>query len=222
MAEINVTDLTTGTVDGTGIFDALMQVTKAHIQEEYDKNRIKGPEYATVYLGAMQAVMDRALQFLLQQQRVDLEAQLLAEQIETEGLQQLKLIQETTNLATENTVLVAQECKLRAEYDLIMEQKLKTTQETALLAQKKVTEQAQTNGSGVDADSVIGKQKLLYAAQTAGYQRNAEQKAADLLISAWNVRRTTDTNNTAANTTNQLDDGSIGQVIGALKAGVGV
>lgn len=205
MAAINVTDLTTGTVEGTGVFDELMKITKAHIHEEYNKNRIKGSEYSTVYLGAVQAVMDRSLQFLLQQQKTDLEAQLLEQQV--------------ANAVTENQVMQKQICKLDAEFDVLVEQKLKTIQETALLSQKKTTEQAQTNGVGVDADSVIGKQKLLYAEQTEGYKRNAEQKAAKLLIDTWNVRRTTD-GATQANIENQLTDVDVGNVVAKLKAGV--
>jgi len=42
MTAITVTDLTTGVVDGTGVFDGLMKATNAHIQVEYQKNRIKG------------------------------------------------------------------------------------------------------------------------------------------------------------------------------------
>ncbi len=184
MAAIILADLTTGNVDGTGVFDKLMAATEAHLEREYSKSRIKGGEYATVYLGAMQSVMTQSLQFLLQEQKTDLEAQLLQEQLVSENLRQ-------TNLQTENTVLLAQECKLRAEYDLIMEQKLKTISETALLNQKKVTEQAQVSGVGVDADSVIGKQKVLYTNQANGFKRDAEQKAAKLFADTWNVAQTT-------------------------------
>lgn len=226
MAAITVTDLTSGTVDGTGIFDELMNVTQAHIQEEYAKNRIKGSEYANVYLGALQAVMDRSLQFLLQQQRTDLEAQLMAEQIESEKLNQDLVKQQTLNAVTENDVMLKQICKLEAEFDLLMEQKLKTVSETALLNQKKVTEQAQTSGTGVDADSVIGKQKTLYKNQADGFKRDAEQKAAKLMVDTWNVRRTTDEGTIAGQSAdgsgvdNRLGDADIARVIDKLLGGV--
>jgi len=277
MAVIAVSDLTVGegTLTGTGAFDVLMTAVEKHVEAEYKKGRIKGGDYATVYLGAMQSVMDRALQMLLQQQRADQEAELLREQILTEQLKQTQLTaqtaqieqqtsnltaealnipkqgavldaqaavqeqqklnlvaeklqtdaqtalvdQQTTNAITENTVLVAQECKLRGEYDLIMEQKLKTVAETALLMQKKVTEQAQTSGTGVGPDSVIGKQIQLYDAQRKGYLRDAEQKAAKLLVDTWNVRKTMD-DTTLADGTNNLSDVKVGDAVRTMLQGV--
>jgi hypothetical protein len=228
MAVIAVSDLTVGegTLTGTGAFDVLMTAVEKHVEAEYKKGRIKGGDYASVYLGAMQSVMDRSLQMLLQQQRADQEAELLREQILTEQLKQTQLTaqtvqieQQTANAITENTVLVAQECKLRGEYDLIMEQKLKTIAETALLAQKKVTEQAQTSGTGVGPDSVIGKQTQLYDAQRQGYLRDAEQKAAKLLVDTWNVRKTMD-DTTLADGRNNLSDVKVGDAVRTMLQGV--
>lgn len=47
--------------------------------------------------------------------------------------------QDTLNKVTEETVLVAQECKLRAEFDVLIEQKNKVASEAALLNQKRLT-----------------------------------------------------------------------------------
>lgn len=284
MAAINVSDLTAGegSPTGTGVFDELMRATEAHIQHEYSKGRIKGTDYATVYLGAMQAVMDRSLQFLLQQQRTDLEAQLMQEQIATEQInqrireqellnlqaqesqtkaqtanleaealnipkqgelldaqtavqtqQEINLTaeklgieaqtaqteQQTANAIIEGQVLTAQKCKLDAEFDLLQEQKLKTVAETALLGQKKVTEKAQTDGAGIGPDSVVGKQNALYDAQRDGYRRDAEQKAAKLLVDSWNVRKTMD-DTTPVDDINKLGDSYIGASIQKLLDGI--
>jgi hypothetical protein len=195
---IAITDLTAGTLDGSGDFDKLMVAVKAHLTEEYTKGRIKGPEFSTVYLGALQAVLAQAADFLL---RKDI--------AHKEGLK----------ISEEILVLTAQKCKLEAEYDVLLEQKLKTIAETALLNQKKVTEQAQTSGTGVDADSVIGKQKGLYTAQTDGFARDAEQKAAKVMGDTWNVRRTTD-EGTVADGINMLSDVNVGRAITKLLDGV--
>lgn len=311
-------NLTTGDVAGSGVFDKLMQVTRAHLDVEFDKNRIRGPEYSQVYLGQLQQVMNTALTFLLQKDKVALEAELLEAQLliaqqqaanlviegqnlllqgqllaaqkqnldverdftiaktvnttqqtanlvaekanillqapiltvqklnldkeglrltaqtaqitqqtvnlKTQDLQEIQktklLVEQTKNAVTENTVMVATECKLRAEYDVLMETKLKTSQETTLLGQKVATERAQTVGAGVDADSVIGKQKNLYQAQTDGFKRDAEQKAAKLLVDSWNVRRTTDSG-TVADGTNLLNDATVGRAVKQMLAGVG-
>lgn len=315
---ITLESLTTGTLEGSGVFDALMRSTKAHLDGEFDKNRIRGPEYSQVYLGQMQAVLSTALQFLMNKDKISLEAEILEAQLliakqqaanlviegqnlvlqgallaaqkqnldverdltiaktantiqqtqnlvaekanillqapiletqklnlDKEGLrltaqtaqitqqtknlvnddlknvQETKLIlQQTVNAVTENVTMIKQQCKLAAEYDLIMEQKIKTIGETSLLQQKTATEKAQTVGAGVDADSVIGKQKTLYQAQADGFKRDAEQKAAKLLVDSWNVRRTTDAG-TVADATNMLNDATVGRTVRAVLAGVG-
>lgn len=213
MAELTIEELTEAKVDGTGVFDVLMQATKAHLEQEFLKGRIKGPEYSTVYLGSLEAVLQNALGFLLQKRKNDLEAQLLQKQIELTA-------QQVLNAQAELKVLLAQKCKLDAEYDLLIGQTEKTAQETSLLNQKVMTEKAQTQAVGVDPDSVIGKQKGLYHAQTEGFMRDAEQKAAKLLIDSWNVRRTTD-DGTVADGVNMLNDATIGRAVTKLLAGVG-
>ena len=198
-------DLTTATIDGPGVFDVLMRANKAHLESEFTKGRIKGPEYATVYLGSLEAVLKASLEWLLQRDKVNQEVKLLTEQ--------------TANAVLEGKVLVAQECKLRAEYDVLMLTKQKTIEETNLLLWKTNTEKAQTTSGSASNDSVIGKQKELYAAQTAGFARDAEQKAAKALIDTWNVRRTTDEGLMADPA--QLGDATVARVVNKLLSGVG-
>jgi len=62
--------LTSGTVDGDGVFDRLMQSVKLHLAEEYNAQRITGADYTQVYLGAISAVLQTATQFLLNEQQV--------------------------------------------------------------------------------------------------------------------------------------------------------
>lgn len=209
---IEIADFTQARVDGTGIFDVLMQAAKGHLEQEFSKSRIKGPEYSQVYLGTMTQVLTTALQYALQ-------AEITSEKIKTETLQQQLLTQQVLNAEVEGRVLEATVCKLRAEYDLLQEQKLKTVAETGLLNQKTSTERAQTVEAGVDDNSVVGKQRKLYQAQADGFQRDAEQKTAKLLVDSWNVRRTTD-EGTTANTTNRLDDATVGRAVSKLLTGV--
>ena len=199
MSDITVGNLTEASVTGSGIFDVLMRSVKAHLEQEYAQNRIRGVEYSTVYLGSLEATMRSAMEFLIQHQKVGLEVELLQKQI---------------------AIAVATECKLRAEYDLLMLQKDRTSAETALVNQKIQTEKAQTAAMGVDDNSVVGRQKALYLAQTNGFSRDAEQKAAKIMVDSWNVRRTTD-EGTVADGTNLLNDVTIGRTISKLLAGVG-
>lgn len=210
---ITTADLTTKSLTGTGVFDELMASVNVHLQNEYSAQRIRGPEYATVYLGAMQTVMQQSIAFLLAKEKAEKDTALVEEET-------LFVTQQKANAVINGTVLTAQKCKLDAEFDLIQDQELKVVAETALLTQKKVTEQAQTSSTAIDTASVIGKQISLYAAQTDGFARDAEQKAAKIMVDTWNVRRTTD-ETTDADSTNKLDNTNIGQVITKLKAGIG-
>lgn len=213
MTELPISELTTGTLDGTGIYDVLMRTTKVHLDQEYNQNRIRGPEYSQVYLGSMEAAMRVALDFLTQRRKIALEAQLLTEQITL-------VHQQGLNAVTEGEVLTQQVCKLKAEYDLLILQKERVSAETALLTQKLATEKAQTVELGVDADSVLGRQKALYLAQTTGFTRDAEQKVAKVMVDTWNVRRTTD-EGTVADGTNMLSDAIVGRAVNKMLAGVG-
>ena len=100
-------------------------------------------------------------------------------------------------------------------------QREKTEAEVALLNQKKETEIAQTEDT-VTAGAVggiLGKQMGLFQAQTDGFARDAEQKAAKLLLDTWSVSATVAT--ATANTTNHLHDSDVGAVVTVLKDGIG-
>ena len=204
---ILVTDLTTGKVDGIGVFDKLMAATKPHIKAEYDSGRIKGAEYSQVYLGAVQSAMSNSIEFLLRQASTQSQNALLDQQLLTE-------VQNTL-------VATAQKCKLQNEFEVLSQQIVKVTNEAALLSQKKTTELAQVSSANVASNSVVGAQVALYAAQKDGFTRDAEQKAAKLYFDTWNVRRTT-VNTVAPTTQNELTDTDIGLVAAKLKAGIGI
>lgn len=230
---ITLDQLTTAKVGGTGVFDVLMTTTVAHLDREYAGQRLKGQDYASVYLGSLTAVLNSAVMFLLQKDEaagkaalVEAQIRLIEAQILKEGIdkdlvaaQTKKVIQETANLVLEADNIIAQNCLLKAQYDLAMLNKLQTTAQTALIQQKIATEKAQVTETGVDDNSVIGRQKLLYKAQTDGFQRDAEQKLLKVLTDTWNVRRTTD-EGTEANAQNQLYDPTIGRLVTKAITGV--
>lgn len=227
MTEIPVSDFTQTTLEGTGVYDVLMRANRTHLENEFTKNRITGPEYSKVYLGSLQIVMQTSLEFLLQRQKVALEAQLLEKQILLQDKALAKadaeialLIQQKINATTQNDNLIKEGCKLAAEFDVLMAQSLKVGAETQLLNQKTVTERGQTTSQGVEENSVIGRQKLLYQAQTEGFKRSAEKDVAKLLVDSWAVRRTTD-EGTVADGNNKLDDGTIGRAVNKMLSGVG-
>lgn len=220
VSPITLDSLTTAKVDGSGVFDTLMRAQAEHLDKEYKAGRIKGTDYANVYLASMQAVLNASVQFLLERDKSSLEAEKVKAEVELVQAQKELVAQQVLNAVAEHAVLVAQECKLRAEYDMTKEGTLRSQAETALLNQKLVTERAQTAEMGVEEGSVIGRQKNLYKAQTDGYLRDAEQKTADLMIKSWATRRTTD-EGTVADATNMLHDAAVGRAVNKLLAGVG-
>jgi len=64
MADINIDDVTN--TGGTGVFDKLMDSINGQIETQYLNNRITGTDYATVYLGSMQAALAQSIQFHMQ------------------------------------------------------------------------------------------------------------------------------------------------------------
>jgi len=66
MADIQLDSVTNS--GGTGVFDKLMQAVNAQIESQYLNNRITGSDYANVYLGSMQAVLQQSMQFVMSEQ----------------------------------------------------------------------------------------------------------------------------------------------------------
>jgi hypothetical protein len=59
-----------------------MRSLDSHLDKQYTSGRIKGADYATVYLGALQTVLPQAIAFVLQQQKAEKEVDILDKQLE--------------------------------------------------------------------------------------------------------------------------------------------
>ena len=195
---INTEDITTGTTEGTGIFDVLMQAARVHLQAEFDANRIRGNDYATVYTAtigqAMQVAASYATTKPLADQQV-LNAQAEALNIPKQGL----LLDKQIDIA-DNTID-------------------KGAAEIALLNQKNITESAQTQSGVADDDSVIGKQMTLYTNQADGYIQDAKVKTAALWRDVASVQLNINENYTTAGT--GFEDAGIKLVMDAARNGIG-
>ena len=71
---------TNNVVTGDGVFDKLMETVNTHIDAQFKLNRIKGSDYATVYLGAMQSVIAQSIQFALQKKSQAAQVDLITRQ----------------------------------------------------------------------------------------------------------------------------------------------
>ena len=65
MATLDVKNITTGTIDGTGTFDVMMQTVFLHLQREYASGRITGDMYAKAYIEIMNNTLAQATQYVI-------------------------------------------------------------------------------------------------------------------------------------------------------------
>lgn len=74
--DIDFEDFSNGAIvdskwEGTGVFDQLMMAINGNIKVQFDEGRIKGEEYATVYLGSMQSAITEGMKFLLNRKSIE-------------------------------------------------------------------------------------------------------------------------------------------------------
>ena len=110
MATITNTTLTQGSsltvtdnvVTGTGAFDDLMEAVNIHLDAQYNLGRITGSDYATVYLGAMQAALQQSVAFVMGLEKTNAEVTLINQKEVTEYGQTFQTTKTTPN---DNSVL---------------------------------------------------------------------------------------------------------------------
>lgn len=239
IAPVTVDDITQGSVTGTGIFDKLMATVAAQLQAEFQADRITKSDYGQVYVSALNNTLGQAIQFLLTKDQAALQAATLAAQYEKIALEKLQLELQNEKLEVEKEVLLLQKDQLTAQITqiglqsaqiqqqtlLIQSQILTDAAQRALINQKLVTEVAQTQDTPTSNVStgysgVVGKQNALYAAQTTGFARDAEQKAAKLALDILATQLSTDDSMTVANT--NMHPAAIGALVEKLATGIGV
>lgn len=239
---LNITDLTLKTLDGTGVLDQMLATMRVHLGEQFEKERIQGTEYAEVYLGAFQSTLAAAIQFLLARRKLGLDLKLQEAQIslttaqedqiraemqkipyEIQALQkQLELAEKQIAQADKQLELTEAQIQVQLkQLDLMAEQLKQAEAQTEYYKQRTITEKAQTQAGVAATGSVIGTQITLMNKQADGYDRNAEQQAAQIWANTWNVRRQTD-EDTIADSTNHLSDADLGKVMTKLAQGINV
>lgn len=60
----SIGDVSSGAVDGSGIFDVLMRALKSQLQQEFEEHRITGSEYTRAYIELTQSALSASMQFL--------------------------------------------------------------------------------------------------------------------------------------------------------------
>jgi hypothetical protein len=209
----------------------LAQKNLAVAQEDAVQKEILLTEANTAKVVRETEILDKQ-ELLIEAQKVLTLAQSAKTDVETEVLviEKTKLTAEVDMVEAQTAqankqveVLNAQLVNIPKEGQLLDKQVLKAQSETDFLAQRIKTEKAQIFDvvDAVNVTGVIGKQKDLYAAQTDGFKRDAEQKLAKMLIDTWSVRRSTD-EGIVADSVNKLSDANIGATIIKCMNSIGV
>jgi hypothetical protein len=183
MTNIVISDLTNdeGTELGTGIFDVLMASTNEQIKEQYDEGRITGVDYATVYLGALQTVLQQSVQILLSKEESGFKGEIARNQVDTTIAQTAKVYADVALLDQKQITELAQTTNptgglLKAQYN-------KIAQDTALTADQEAEVVASTVRNNNDSASKV----VLMAAQTLGFKSDTKQKLLKLMFDGYAV-----------------------------------
>ena len=211
---LNISDLTTTHLTGNGVFDVMMQTFANHLMREYSAERITGNSYATAYIEGLQAVLAASVQFTLEKEKQALELRNL-------DLQGTQIETQTAKLLAEIEMMPIELAIAEQKLEIAKQQLLQSAAEAALVAQKVITEKAQTDGSVIGEGSHLGLQNDILKVQAEGFIREAEYKIAKLMSDAWAIRRNTD-DAEDANNINKLDNDNIGKAMQKAFDGIGI
>lgn len=208
MPTIAVTEITQGTLTGTGVFDKLMASVTAHLDDQYSKGRITGAEYATVYLGAVQSAMQQSVSFVLGEQQAELALTQLNDTLITSSKQREEISQRivlvdtqvseqldgtlraNTQLTDTLTTSLKQREQLDNQIDLIHVQMAEavdgTTRANVQLQDGLTTAVKQRD----QITSAVALSAAQVAETTAGTTRTDLQSAQDLLLKSQQILKT--------------------------------
>lgn len=212
---VDIKDLTSGTLDGTGSFDVMMRVIALHLDQQFRAQRITGNEYADTYLKAMQLAVQAGVQFTLEN---------------TKTATELALIEAQTRAVEEDIILKQlQRVQLQGQIEMLQDQKaLLHAQvegeeaQVRLIDQKILTEKSQTDPQYVVAGSLVDSQTKVYQKQAAGLDRDAEQKAAEIYLKPVLTAIGVESNMVSNLAAHGIVDGNTKGILGTLLRNAGI
>lgn len=108
----NIDELTSGELEGNGAYDTLIKLYKAHLWQEYKKQRIRGTDYANAFVHLLQQGLDKIGDYALNKAKLPLELELLEAQV-------LKTGADTIFVTKQGGLVDAQTLKEMAETERI-------------------------------------------------------------------------------------------------------
>lgn len=167
---------------GTGVFDALMNAVNKNIEIQFNKGRIAGPDYANVYLGGIQAVLQQSIAFALQK--------------DTSDAQSAEILDSTTraNTQLQDQLLTATKQRLGIDKDIDVKERSTVIQENqsiqdilnkqsqkAILDQQKLTEVQNTAKAAYEVVTLLPDQHNTNIKQLEAIDKDIEAKNQQIL-----------------------------------------
>lgn len=186
---MEIADITSGTVSGTGVFDSLMRAVRVHLDQEFKQNRFSGEDYSSLYLSAMNAVLQQSIQYALTKDQSDAQARLLLAQAAKTADEERLVEQQLQNLVTEQLNLVKQGTQLDKQNALLSEQILKSAADTALVNQQKINLVAEKSNTSLTGLKISAETRYLSTQQTktSADKLVVDQQLANLILDAANI-----------------------------------
>jgi len=187
--------VTNNVVTGTGVFDDLMEAVTTHLEAQYQLGRITGGDFATVYLGAMQAAISQSVSFTLGQEstnaavilqtkqglKVDKDALLVVAQELLTDAQKTKVDADVVLAGKQGALTDAQKLKVDADELLVDKQVVKLTSDIALDAKQGLLVDSQK--LKVNADKLLtDSQKLKVDADELLVDKQVVKLTADIAL----------------------------------------
>jgi hypothetical protein len=175
---LNIAELTTGSLTGTGVFDVLLQTLRLHLDREFTSGRITGTAYATVYSQALTSFLGQATAYCLSKAKLALELKQMQEVIELTQLQQTKLIADTRQTDYITDSQLAAEVALKAKQLDLLAYDLTNIKPTELsIAQQEIElKTAQVALTEYDLTNIKPQELALITQQVATQQYTVENR----------------------------------------------
>ena len=117
--DIILADITNGDLnvthdwEGTGVFDVLIGAVNKNIESQYAKGRITGSDYATVYLGSIQAVLQQSMEYVLREKVTEAQVAGLEKDLELKTYELANIKPKELALMDKELLVKQQELELR-------------------------------------------------------------------------------------------------------------
>ena len=204
---IEIGDLTSGQVDGTGHFDILMSSQKAHLKEQFDKGRISGDQYAKAYVELTTLAMSTGLQVLLgkestywgalllreQGRRAQLDAVTAAVMLEVTKAQLAMAVYQAQTAEAQYALTKLQLAAEDAKYELTHKQIELLGEQIALTKEQAEVQHAQHSDTKITGATVGGnllRQRELLEGQKEAFTRDSDFRLTKMYLDAWITQKT--------------------------------